>query len=198
MTAAASIRADGSSDGGHVNLAQGLTGTGGAYPITITATNSAGTNMQSFTLTVSAPAAITSANSTTFVVGTNGSFTVTRTGFPTPTLSVSGTLPTGVTFTPGTGALSGTPGAGTGGSYPLVFTASNGVGSDATQNFTLTVNEPAAITSADNTTFTVGTNGSFTITTNGSPSPTITQAAKKPLATRRAKPARRTPARARS
>jgi len=42
--------------------------------------------------------------------------------------------------------LAGTPAAGTGGTYQLVFTAHNGVGSDATQNFTLTVREAAAIT----------------------------------------------------
>ena len=42
---------------------------------------------------------ITSANSTTFTVGTAGTFTVTSTGSPTPSLSESGALPSGVTFT---------------------------------------------------------------------------------------------------
>ncbi len=80
--------------------------------------------------TVNQAPAITSANSTTFVVGSNGSFTVTATGSPTPTLSVSGMLPSGVTFTPATGVLSGTPATGTGGTVlRLVFTASNGAGS---------------------------------------------------------------------
>ena len=41
-------------------------------------------------------------------------------------------------FTAGTGALSGTPLAT--GTFPITFTAHNGIGSDATQNFTLTVN----------------------------------------------------------
>ena len=80
---------------------------------------------------------ITSANSTTFVAGSAGSFTVTDTGTPTPTLSESGTLPTGVTFNASTGVLSGTATAA--GTYPLTFTASNGVLPNATQNFTLTV-----------------------------------------------------------
>ena len=43
--------------------------------------------------------------------------------------------------------------------------AGNGVSPDATQTFTLTVNEAPAITSANSTTFTVGTAGSFTVTT---------------------------------
>ena len=48
----------------------------------------------------------------------------------------------------GTGTLSGTPAAGTGGVYALTFTAANGVLPNATQAFTLTVNEAPAITSA--------------------------------------------------
>jgi hypothetical protein len=67
-----------------------------------------------------------------------GSFTVTATGFPAPTFTKTGTLPAGVTLT-STGKLSGTPVAGAAGSYPITITASNGVGSNATQSFTLTV-----------------------------------------------------------
>ena len=76
-------------------------------------------------------------------MGTAGSFTVTASGVPTPTLSEnsSDTLPTGVTFNAATGVLSGTPAAGTGGTYTLHFTASNGVLPDATQIFTLTVSQ---------------------------------------------------------
>jgi hypothetical protein len=107
-------------------------------------------NIDDVTLQGVAPAAaaptITSANNTTFTVGTAGTFTVTTTGSPTPTLSVSGTLPTGVTFTDngnGTATIAGTPGAGTAGSYPITITASNGTAPDATQNFTLTVSPGA-------------------------------------------------------
>ncbi|HTW22945.1 MAG TPA: LamG-like jellyroll fold domain-containing protein, partial [Candidatus Baltobacteraceae bacterium] len=160
-------------------------GTAGSYPLTITASNGVGTNAtQSFTLTITAAnqaPAITSANGTTFTVGTVGTFTVTSTGTPTPTLSESGALPSGVTFTNngnGTATLAGTPASGTGGSYPLTITATNGVGSPATQSFTLTVsqtNQAPAITSANNTTFTVGGAGTFTVTTTGSPAPTLTE-----------------------
>ena len=87
---------------------------------------------------------------------------MTTTGFPTPALSETGALPTGVTFVDngdGTATLAGTPAAGTGGTYPLTITAANGVLPDATQSFTLTVAaaEAPAITSADSTTFTTGT-----------------------------------------
>ena len=79
-------------------------------------------------------------------MGTPGTFTVTTTGFPTPTLTETGTLPAGVTFVDngnGTATLAGTPAAGTAGTYPLTITATNSV-SSATQSFTLTVAAPAA------------------------------------------------------
>jgi hypothetical protein len=120
--------------------------------------------------------AITSANSTTFTVGTAGTFTVTTTGTPTPSLSESGTLPTGVMFKDngnGAGTLGGTPASGTAGGYAITITASNGVGTAATQSFTLTVNQAPAITSANSTTFTVGTAGTFTVTTTGTPTPSL-------------------------
>jgi len=81
---------------------------------------------------------ITSPNHTTFAEDTAGTFTFTATGTPKPTLSLTGTLPTGVTFNATTGVLSGTPAIGTSGAYPLVFTATNAF-FHPTQNFTLTV-----------------------------------------------------------
>src|SRR5207248_4847620 len=111
----------------------------------------------------------------------SASFTVLTTGFPTPTLSETGTLPSGVTFVDnhnGTGTLSGTPASGTAGTYSITFTASNNVGTQATQAFTVTVNNPSAasaITSASSTTFTVGAAGTFSVTTTGTPTPTLTE-----------------------
>jgi len=101
---------------------------------------------------VSLSAAIVSPNNVTFVVGVAGTFTVVATGNPAPTLSQSGTLPSGITFDALTGVLSGTPAAGTGGAgsttgittmaYPIQFTATNSAGSTAVQNFTLIVAQP--------------------------------------------------------
>ena len=86
--------------------------------------------------------AITSGSSATFTVGAAGSFTVTATGVPTPSVSESGALPSGVTFVNngnGTATLSGTPASGMAGTYAITMTASNGVTPAATQSFTLTV-----------------------------------------------------------
>ncbi len=116
--------------------------TGGSYPLVITATNTVGSTNQNFTLTVNQPPVITSAAGVTFQTTVAGSFTVTTTGFPTATVSSTGSLPSGVSFTPnpnGTATLAGTPAAGTQGSYPLTLSATNGAGAPATQNFVLTV-----------------------------------------------------------
>jgi hypothetical protein len=157
-------------------------GTGGTYPITITASNGVLPNAtQTFTITVDQAPAITSANSTTFTVGSAGTFSVTTTGFPTGAsmaITKTGALHSSVTFTDnhnGTATLAGTPAAGTGGTYPITITASNGVSPDATQNFTLTVNQAPAITSASSTTFTVASSGTFTVTATGFPVMTLSE-----------------------
>lgn len=92
---------------------------------------------------------ITSADNTTFTFGSNGSFTVTTTGFPTPALSETGNLPVGVTLTDnsdGTATLSGTPASGTAGTYNITLKATNKVLPDATQSFTLTVDKASTTT----------------------------------------------------
>jgi hypothetical protein len=112
---------------------------GNDYSVQVTSTADAtvtGTTNANFT--VYEPLAITSANSATFTVGAAGSFTVTATGFPAPTFSETGALPSGVTLA-ASGSLSGTPGAGAAATYPISITASNGVEANATQSFTLTV-----------------------------------------------------------
>ncbi|HEU4889478.1 MAG TPA: Ig-like domain-containing protein, partial [Thermoanaerobaculia bacterium] len=132
------------------------------------------------TLTVEKAPLITSANNTTFTVGTAGSFTVTTNGIPRPSISMTGTLPAGVTFVDGTGAnkgtgvLSGTPAPGTGGVYNLTFQATNVRGSSPIQNFTLTVNQPPAITTAaEDETVCEGETATFTAAASGTPAPTV-------------------------
>jgi hypothetical protein len=148
---------------------------GGTYPLVFTATNGIGPDAtQNFTLTVDQAPVFTSVDSTSFTVGSAGSFDVTVDGFPAPTLALtSGSLPDGVAFDPATGSLSGTAAAGSGGTYSLEFTASNGIGTDAVQDFTLTVIEAPVFTSVDATIFTVGSPGSFTVTAAGFPAPTL-------------------------
>jgi len=110
-------------------------------------TNSAGSaTTTAAVLTVQTAPAFTSGNSATFTVGQGGSFTVTTVGSPTPTLTVSGVLPSGVTFTNngnGTAGLHGIPAPGTSGTYYFTIRAHNGIGSDALQNFVLVVSPSA-------------------------------------------------------
>jgi hypothetical protein len=124
---------------------------------------------------------ITSPASATFAVGTAGTFTVTATGGSanagTPSLAVTGALPSGVTFVAnvnGTGTLSGTPAAGTGGVYPLSVVATDATGT-TTQAFTLTVNQPPTFTSAATANAGAGAAYTLTVTTSGTPKPTITR-----------------------
>jgi len=116
--------------------------------------------------------AITSLNNTAFTVGAPGTFTVTTTGSPIPSLSESGTLPTGVSFVDngnGTGTLTGTPAGGSNPTYNISFKATNSA-SNQTQSFTLTViplvvsaGPSAAFVSAD--TNTEGTGSGPTVST---------------------------------
>src|SRR5205814_333632 len=148
--------------------------------VTFTASNGIGSpTTQSFALTVDQAAAITSPNNTAFGVGTPGSFAVITTGFPTPTLAETGALPTGVTFADGgngIGTLSGTPAAGSAGTYSITFTATNGVGTPATQTFALTVSQSPTLTSPPSATFAAGTPGTFSVTATGTPTPALTEA----------------------
>ncbi len=99
-------------------------------------------------ITVNQPPYITSSSSATFIAGSTGALTVTDSGYPTPiTLSEIGTLPSGVTFNNTTGVLSAAATTAVG-SYPIEFTASNGIGSNATQAFVLNI-VPSSVTVAD-------------------------------------------------
>ncbi|MGA8296042.1 MAG: putative Ig domain-containing protein [Acidimicrobiales bacterium] len=169
------------------------------YTFCINASNDAGTAVQTFTLTLDQPAAITSANSTAFTADSPGSFTVTTTGNPTPALTdtCASLLPSGVTFKDngdGTATIAGTPAPITANApngtyaYPVCISASNtfgGTTNTATQAFSLTIDQAPAITSAAAATFTsgsaalmtTGVPGSFTVTTTGNPTPAITNAA---------------------
>jgi PKD repeat protein len=118
----------------------------GLYPVALQVHNPDGYDsiLKTDYIEVQSSPLITSDESTTFLAGTTNTFNVTSTGYPVPTLTYSGTLPDGVAFSDngdGTATLSGIPESGTGGSFPLTFTASNGIGSDAIQEFSLIVEE---------------------------------------------------------
>ncbi len=119
--------------------------------------------------TSGAAPAISSANSTTFTVATaGGSFTVTTSGSPAPSLSEVGSLPGGVTFFDnhdGTATLSGTPALGTVNNYSITINATNGVAPDASQSFVLTVQKAnqATLTVTGPISVTYGTTGTATV-----------------------------------
>ncbi|WP_205789390.1 putative Ig domain-containing protein, partial [Microbacterium sp. CPCC 204701] len=85
---------------------------------------------------------------------------------------VSGPLPAGLALG-ADGVLSGTPAAGSGGSYPVVVRAANTAG-ETTTHPTLVVREAPAITSSDSASFLAGTPSTFTVTATGSPAPALT------------------------
>jgi len=154
------------------------------YALTLTASNGVPpAAVQNFTLTISKPPRILSVNNATFVIGTANTFTVkTLSTNPKSTLSFTGNLPTGVTFKAnnnGTATLSGNPAAGTQGVYPITLTAQNGTLPNATQLFTLTVQDAVPIfraptfTSAASTTFTAGVEGTFTVRTSALPTASL-------------------------
>ncbi len=124
------------------------------------------------------PPQILSQSSATFTAGTTGTFTVDSIGGPTPTVSQTGALPSGVSFTDnhdGIATLAGNPAAGTGGTYDLVITASNGQLPNAVQDFTLTVDEAPSITSNAVADFVTGVMSTFTVQTTGFPTATLSE-----------------------
>ena len=152
----------------------------GDYSLTLTASN--GMNppaTQNFTLSISNPPRIVSANNTTFVVGSSNAFTIKALKtVPKSTLSFTGALPTGVTFAAhnnGTATLSGNPAPGSEGVYQITVMAQNGTLPNATQLFTLTVQDAVPIfrapiiTSASSTTFAADIEGTFTVRTSALP-----------------------------
>jgi hypothetical protein len=125
---------------------------------------------------VDAPPEVTSPDATAFQSGTTGSFTVTTTGYPTPSILEEGALPSGVTFVDGgngTATLSGVPTRT--GTFPIQIQASNGLSPSADQAFVLTVAPPTPprFTSADTAKFTKGVASGFTVSASGSPAPTF-------------------------
>ena len=91
------------------------------------------------TLTSDDVPVLSGSSSPTFTEGASVNFQIASSGWPAPIFSLSGTLPGGLTFDATTGAISGTPGSGTAGTYPLIMTAANGIPPDAVRGVTLTV-----------------------------------------------------------
>ena len=149
----------------------------GTYEVTVTATNGVGSPaVQHLVLTLAVAPAITSASGWRVLPGRYNTFTVTTTGSPVPTLSLSGTLPPGLAFTArkdGTATISGTPPAAARGTYEVTVTATNGVGSPAVQYLALTLGAAPVITSASAWRVLPGRYNAFRVTSTGAPAPVL-------------------------
>jgi hypothetical protein len=129
----------------------------------------------SFTLTVGQAPSITSTCPGSAETGTAYSCTVDTSAFPTAALSASG-LPAGLAFTDngdGTGTIAGTPAPGTGGTYAVQVTATNGVRPNATLGFALTVDQsPAFLAASPPLTVIAGRPYTYDFAASGFPAPT--------------------------
>lgn len=123
-------------------------------------------------LTVTQTPAFTSAASANFVVGQTTSFTVTASGAPAPTLSVSGLPGSGwLSFNTTTGVLSGSP-TSTDANATITLTATNSAGT-VNQSFTASVvtsTPPALVGPSNQTVAAGGTTATFSVSATGTPS----------------------------
>ena len=149
--------------------------TTGVSHVTITATNPAGKVNLTLTLAVQEAPSFTSATSSMATVGKAGTFKVITSGYPSASVTESGVLPPGLTFTDrtnGTTTIAGTPTAA--GTYLVTLIATNQAGS-ISQQLSVTVQQVPSFTSSSTLAGTVGTPVSLTVTTSGSPSPEVTE-----------------------
>jgi len=160
---------------------------GGCYAITVHAVSTYGSADEQVVLDVAQAPAITSAASAGWATGgAHDSLTVTTTGFPAPSIAVTGVtcttgcgsaLPSDVTFHDngdGTATLSGTDLSDDDtGVYQLTVKATSSSGT-ATQTLTLTIEGRPAFTSADSTGFTTGQAGTFVVKVSSTTTATVT------------------------
>ncbi|RNL62175.1 S-layer family protein [Nocardioides marmoriginsengisoli] len=155
-------------------------GTGGLYTLTVKASNGTLPDATApFALTVREAPSLTGPGAATFKVGVSslsGEFA--GAGFPVPTLSATG-LPAGLTLAStgaGTAKISGSAADGTGGLYPgVVVKAANGVGSDATKNVDVTVNEAPELVGPSEARFVTGSANEIGFSSDGFPQAAITR-----------------------
>jgi hypothetical protein len=136
--------------------------------VTVTAVNTAGSDSQSFTITVFTIPQITSGPVQTVVVGQAYLYDAHATGYPQPTYQlVSG--PASLIVNDTTGVVSWTPTAS--GDFTVTIRATNTAGS-TTQTFTITVGSAPQITSAPVTTASLNGTYHYQVQTTAYPTPT--------------------------
>jgi len=157
-------------DGQNPNGALLKAADGALYGTTVNGgTHSGGTI---FKVSLISPPSITSAAFAVFVPATSNTFPVTASG--SPVFSATG-LPPWAALNSTTGVLSGTPPLNSATSFAITLTATNGVGPDATQAFTLNVQQAPVMTNPPlNVTIDSDTSYSFSYQASGYPPPTFT------------------------
>ena len=126
-----------------------VTGSGGAYAITVTAANQLGSASKATTLKVDEGPTITSPDTVTAAIGTAFTFQVTATGYPAPRISKLTALPRGLSWNTAADTITGTPATGTVGTYDIAFAPKNSTGTvnaELTLTVTEQMNSPLAVT----------------------------------------------------
>ena len=114
----------------------------GSDAVTYTSQKQWGNSAAACILAPNAAPSITSPAGIVVARGASLNFAVTTAGFPIPTVTESGALPSGITFS----ALSLSGASVAPGVYPITFKAHSSIAPDATQAFTLTVSPPTPAT----------------------------------------------------
>ena len=125
---------------------------------TVTSTNSGGSTTATVTFTVHAAAPTISYAGSPFTLTKSTGYTLTATSANVASVSLTGSLPTGMSFNSTTGAITGAPSA-LKSATAYTVTALNSTGQTATATFSLTVNDIAPsslVYSSSSATYTVG------------------------------------------
>lgn len=155
------------------------------WPITVTASNTAGSTSKAVLLEVVNTPVFNSGLTPSAVVGEPFSDTITTSSYLTPTLSVQGVLPTGVEFTDlgnGTATVAGTPALGSRTVYRVKVTAATALGS-TTRYLVLSVDRTPTFTSTSTVAATEDAALTFNVSAAGYPLPTLAESGTLPPGT---------------
>jgi hypothetical protein len=151
-------------------------GTRHQYSLPVVASSSAGSANQTLVITAGTAPVITSPATATLHADRSSTFRIHATGRPTPSLSITGNLPAGVTWAAtgtGTITLTGAPAPGSGGTYPVTVQAQSATGTTQ-QALVITVDEQPSFTSSPIATWTHGVVNNLMIRTSpGYPTATL-------------------------
>jgi PKD repeat protein len=151
-------------------IISGTPTTDGTFVTSVKATNSIGSDTESFAIAVRSAPVVTTTSLPVALTGTAYSYGLTASGVPAPTFAVTG-LPAGLSIDSNTGVISGTPTAY--GNFSLNITVTNTV-SSSSKSLTLTVNAVPVITTTNFAGAIKGTAYTQTVNATGFPAPTFT------------------------